>query len=127
MNKNIRLSFSLKTLTMPSSIKLTSKRAAVGIVLAFFITHSTVEATKQAMTANYTTGKYVASFHTAFPRVSKIRCAEKCLEAGNDNMCTVAEYDKVSKVCKLSIDDPFTVLDTNNADRGVFFIQSKGK
>ena len=77
---------------------------------------------QSAMTV-FTEKKSVATSHTTLQKVSKIKCVERCNQERQKGMCTLAGYNKATKTCYLSNDDPLDVLDTDDEMTGVFFYE----
>jgi len=73
------------------------------------------------VTTRFTEKKSVATSHTTLQGISKIKCVEKCDKEKQNGRCTIAGYDKRTKTCYLSDDDPMNVLDTDDEMTGVFF------
>ena len=78
-------------------------------------------ATIQSVNTKFTGKKSVATSHTTLQKISKIKCVERCNKEKQNGKCTLAEYDKRTKTCYLSNDDPQAVLDTDDEMSGVFF------
>jgi len=83
-------------------------------------------ATIESVTTTFTEKKSVATSHTTLQKVSKIKCVEKCNKEKQNGKCTLAGYDKRTKTCYLSVDDPMNVLDTEDEMIGVFFYEPPG-
>jgi len=77
----------------------------------------------QSATTRFTEKKSVATSHTTLTRTSKIKCVEKCNKERQNGRCTLAGYNKATKTCYLSIDDPLDALDTDDEMTGVFFYE----
>lgn len=75
----------------------------------------------QSVKTRFTEGKQLLTSHTTLQKISKIKCVERCNQAKKNNMCTLAGYDKATKTCFLSVDDPQNILDTDDETFGVFF------
>ena len=80
-------------------------------------------ATTQSVTTKFTEKKSVATSHTTLTRTSKIKCVEKCNQERQNGKCTLAGYNKATKTCYLSVDDPLDALDTDDEMSGVFFYE----
>jgi len=81
-------------------------------------------ATIQSVTTRFTEKKTVATSHTTLQKISKIRCVEWCNKERKNEMCTVAGYNKATQTCYLSVDEPQTVLDTDDEMSGVLFYKT---
>jgi len=91
------------------------------IVLLMTITLS--NANIQSVTTLFTEKKFVATTHTTLQNISKIKCVERCNQERQNGRCTLAGYNKATKTCYLSVDDPQDVLDTTDEMTGVFFYE----
>ena len=78
-------------------------------------------ATSQSVTTKFTERKRVLTSHTTLHNISKIKCVERCNKESQNSMCTLAEYNKSTKTCYLSVDNPQDVLNTTDEMTGVFF------
>ena len=91
--------------------------------IILYLSLSLCNANVQSVTTQFTEKKCVASSHTTLQKISKIKCVEKCYQERHKGRCTVAGYNKATKTCYLSVDDPLDVLDTTDEMTGVFFYQ----
>jgi len=91
--------------------------------LILFLVISLCNANIDSVTTLFTEKKCVATSHTTLQKISKIRCVEKCNQERQNGMCTLAGYNKATKTCYLSVDDPQDVLDTTDEMTGVFFYE----
>ena len=80
-------------------------------------------ANMQSATTRFTGKKSVATSHTTLQKVSKIKCVERCNKERQKGRCTLARYNKYTKTCYLSVDDPQDVFDTTDDMIGVFFYE----
>jgi len=71
--------------------------------------------------------KAVATSHTSLQQYSKIQCVKKCFEEGRKGACSVAGYNRATKVCYLSTDSQDEVVDVADELSGVFIIPTQGK
>ena len=78
-------------------------------------------ATIQSVKTKFTEGKKPSTSHTTLQRTSKIQCVERCSKEQQTGACTLAGYNKATRTCYLSVDDPQDVLDTTDEMLGVFF------
>jgi len=69
--------------------------------------------------ANFVKGKTVATSYLTVERYSKVQCVEKCYREGMEGRCSIAEYSKATRSCKLSMDSQYDVLDTSDDSSGV--------
>jgi len=90
-------------------------------VVVFLLTITLCMATLQSVLTRFTEKKSVATSHTILKSVSKVQCVEKCNKERQKGRCTLAGYNKATKTCFLSVDDPQDVVDTTNDMAGVFF------
>ena len=91
--------------------------------IILFVVISLCNAKIQSVTTEFTGKKCVATSHTTLQKISKIKCVEKCNQERQNGRCTLAGYNKATKTCYLSVDDPLDVLDTDDEMTGVFFYQ----
>ena len=91
--------------------------------IILFVVISLCNAKIQSVTTEFTGKKCVATSHTTLQKISKIKCVEKCNQERQNGRCTLAGYNKATKTCYLSVDDPQDVLDTDDEMTGVFFYQ----
>jgi len=71
----------------------------------------------------FTGNKSVNTTHTTLHDISDIQCARKCNKERQNGRCTLAGYDKRTKTCYLSDDDPLNVVDTGDEMIGEFFYE----
>jgi len=83
-------------------------------------------ATVQSVMTAFTEKKTVATSHTSLQKLSNIQCVERCNKERKTGGCTMAGYNKTTKTCYLSVDDPQDVLDTTDEMTGVFFYEPTG-
>jgi len=76
----------------------------------------------QDISAAFIRGKTVATSHTSLQKYSKAQCVKKCFEEGKKGACSVAGYNKATKVCYLSTDTEADVLDVADELSGVFVV-----
>jgi len=92
-------------------------------VAAFTLfTLSICGATILTSAAMFTKGKAVLTSHTTLQPYSKIQCAEKCFEEGQNGRCSVAGYNKVLKACYLSVDSLQDVVNVADEMSGVLYM-----
>ena len=91
--------------------------------IILFVAISLCYATIESVTTKFTEKKCVATSHTTLQKISKVRCVEKCNQERQKGRCTLAGYNKATKTCYLSVDDPQDVLDTTDEMTGVFFYE----
>jgi len=91
----------------------------------FFVAMSLCNANIQSVTTMFTRKKCVANSHTTLQKISKIKCVEKCNQERQKGRCTLAGYNKATKTCYLSVDDPQDVLDSTDDMTGVFFYETQ--
>jgi len=91
------------------------------IILLFTI--SLCNAEILSVTTKFTEKKSVATSYTTLQKISKIKCVEKCNKDRQNGRCTLAGYNKATKTCYLSDDDPQAALDTDDEMTGVFFYE----
>jgi len=91
--------------------------------MLFCLVISLCNANTQSVTTKFTEKKCVATSHTTLQKISKIKCVEKCNQERQYGRCTLAGYNKATKTCYLSVDDPQSVLDTTDEMTGVFFLE----
>ena len=96
-----------------------AKRQILIILLSTLILSS---ANKQGIYTTFTKGKAVASSHTNLQQCSQIQCVRKCFEEGKKGACSVAGYNKATKVCYLSTDSEDAIVDVADDLSGVFLV-----
>jgi len=77
----------------------------------------------QDISAAFITRKTVATSHTSLQKYSKVQCVKKCFEEGKKGACSIAGYNKATKVCYLSNDSEDDVVDDPNEMAGVLILQ----
>jgi len=85
-----------------------------------FVAISLCYADIQSVTTKFTEKKCVATSHTTLQKISKIKCVEKCNQERQKGRCTLAGYNKATKTCYISVDNPLDVVDTTDEMFGVF-------
>ena len=95
----------------------------VNALIVLFVSIALCNANIQSVTTKFTEKKTVATSHTTLQKISKIKCVENCNKERQKGKCTLAGYDKYTKTCYLSVDDPQDVLDTTDDMIGVFFYE----
>ena len=91
--------------------------------IILFVAFSLGNANIQSVRTEFTEKKCVANSHTTLQNISKIMCVERCIQERQKGRCTMAGYNKATKTCFLSVDDPQDVLDTTDEMTGVFFYE----
>jgi len=86
-----------------------------------FVAISLCNADTQSVTTKFTEKKCVATSHTTLLKISKIKCVEKCNQERQKGRCTLAGYNKATKTCYISVDNPLDIVDTTDEMFGVFF------
>ena len=94
------------------------------ITITILLTITLCNATIQSVMTMFTEKKSVATSHTTLQKISKIKCVEKCNKERQNGRCTLAGYNKATKTCYLSVDDPQNVVDTTDEMTGVFFYET---
>jgi len=89
----------------------------------FLVTITICTGIFQRVMTKFTENKCVLTSHTTLQKISKIKCVERCNQERMNNMCTLAGYNKVTKTCYLSVDNPDDVLNTTDEMSGVFFFE----
>jgi len=80
-------------------------------------------ATFRSVTTNFTEKKMVITSHTTLQPFSIIQCVDLCYKEKEKGVCTLAEYNKTSETCYLSVDNPQNAVDTTDVMSGVFFYE----
>ena len=96
---------------------------SVRTLLIFIITITLCTASIESLTTRFTEKKCVATSHTTLENISKIKWVERCNKERQNGRCTLAGYNKATKTCYLSVDDPHNALDTPDEMAGVFFYE----
>ena len=97
----------------------------VKLLLILLLSLCLCNAIIESVQTRFTEKKSVATSHTNLQKISKIKCVEKCNKERQNGRCTLAGYDKRTKTCYLSDDDPMNVLDTDDEMTGVFFYEQE--
>ena len=77
-------------------------------------------ATIQSVATKFTEKKSVLTSHKTMQNISDIQCVRKCKKEQQNGMCSLAGYNKSTKTCYLSVDNPQDVLNTTDEMSGVF-------
>lgn len=88
--------------------------------IILLLTISLCNAAIQSVKTAFTEKKSVATSYTTLQKISKIKCVERCNKDRQNGRCTLAGYNKSTKTCYLSDDDPLDALDTDDEMSGVF-------
>jgi len=91
--------------------------------IVILCTVSLCNANIESLRFTFTGKKVVNTTHTTLHDISDIQCARKCTKERQNGRCTLAGYDKRTKTCYLSDDDPLNVVDTGDGMIGVFFYE----
>ena len=94
-------------------------RTSIVILLTISLCNANIESLRFTFTGE----KRVNTTHTTLRDISDIQCARKCNKERQNGRCTLAGYDKRTKTCYLSNDEPLNVLDTTDEMAGVFFYE----
>jgi len=89
---------------------------AVVILAIVFLSHADIQEFKQT----FVKGKTVATSYQIKEGVSKLQCAEMCHKERMQGRCRIAGYNKGTRVCRLSMDCLYNVLDIADDSTGVF-------
>jgi len=92
-------------------------------VVVILVTFSLSYAEIQDFKATFMKGKTVATSYLTVERYSKVQCVEKCYKEGKEGRCSIAEYSKATRSCRLSTDSQFDLLDTSDDSNGVYIYQ----
>jgi len=95
----------------------------VGMSFILLVTILMCTASLQSVTTKFTEGKKLSTSYTTLQKISKIQCVERCNKERQTGGCTLAGYNKATRSCYLSADDPQDVLDTTDEAYGVFFYE----
>jgi len=91
-------------------------RTSIVILFTVSLCNADIESVRFTFTGN----KSVNTTHTTLYDISDIQCTSKCITEKQNGRCTLAGYDKRTKTCDLSDDDPLNVFDIDDAMIGVF-------
>jgi len=94
-------------------------RTSVVLLLTVSLCYANIESLRFTFTGK----KGVTTSHTTLHDISDIQCARKCNKERQNGRCTLAGYDKQTKTCYLSDDDPLNVTDIDDEMTGVFFYE----
>jgi len=92
------------------------------VVVFILFTSSICGATIVTTSAMFAKGKAVSTSHTTLQPYSKIQCAEKCYEEGQNGRCSIAGYNKALKACYLSLDSVQDLVNVADEMSGVFYM-----
>jgi len=92
-------------------------------VVVILVTVSLSYAEIQDFKATFMKGKTVATSYLTVERYSKVQCVEKCYKEGKEGRCSIAEYSKATRSCRLSLDSQYDLLDTYDDSSGVYVYQ----
>jgi len=88
--------------------------------IVILLTVSLCKADIESVSFTFTVNKSVNTTHTTLHDISDIQCARKCNKEKQNGRCTLAGYNKRTKTCYLSNDEPLNVFDIDDAMIGVF-------
>jgi len=97
---------------------ISSTKITTCVVFFIFLSLSMCGAITLPTSANFTKGKTVATNVKTIQPVSKIQCVVKCLEDGQKGRCSIAGYNRATKVCQQSLDRHQDVIDVND-EKGI--------
>jgi len=96
---------------------LTQIQSCVALLL---ITTSTCDANMWTSVTEFTIGKAVSTSYKTFERFSEAQCVKKCNDERKKDMCSIAGYNRTSRVCALSVDSLDDLVDVADDMAGVF-------
>jgi len=91
------------------------------LIGGILFTSSICGATLLTTYAMFAKGKAVLTSHTTIQPYSKIQCAMKCFEEGQNGGCSVAGYNKTLEACYLSLDSLQDVVEVADEMSGVLY------
>jgi len=91
--------------------------------VVLFLTIAVCSATIQNVMTRFTVNKSVATSYTTLQKISKIECAIRCHKERLNGRCTLAGYNKATRTCYLSVDNPQDIIDTTDDTSGVVFFE----
>ena len=103
------MSFSFKTLTT--------------VTFVVFVTFLLTDAIQESIRRKFVKGKAVLNSFKTIQSFSKRHCLATCLEYARHDMCRIAGYNKATGTRQLSLDRNEDVLDVDNQEIGVFFVE----
>jgi len=99
----------------------TEKAATVAIV--FLMTIALCSTTIQEVRTQFLKNKVLASSYATKQPISQLHCVEWCSRERQVGKCRIAGYHRSAKMCQLSMDYPYTLLNVANEMTGVFLIE----
>lgn len=87
------------------------------------ITVALTRATIKEVQATFVAQRQVTNSHAVLPKYSKSQCMRTCFTEGQKDRCNVAGYNKATKTCYLSMDDPQDVASVDDENIGVFYLR----
>jgi len=90
------------------------------VVALLLLITSTCDANMWTSVTEFTKGKAVSTNYKTFERFSEARCVKKCNDERKNDMCSVAGYNRASRVCSLSVDSLDDLVDVADDIAGVF-------
>jgi len=99
------------------------KEKATTVAVVFLLTIAFCSADIQEVRTQFITNKVLSSSYATKQHISKLKCVEWCSRDRKMGKCKMAGYNKYSKTCSLSMDNPADALDVADEMTGVFVIE----
>ena len=104
------------------------KEKATTFAAVFLLPIAFCSADIQKVTTQFITNKVLSTSYATKQHISKLKCVEWCSRDRKMGKCKMAGYNKYSKSCSLSMDNPEDALDVTDEMTGVFVIgDAEGK
>jgi len=98
-------------------------KKAVTVAVVIFITIALCSAKKQEVRMQFVRNKVLFTSYATKLNISELNCARWCARDKQVGKCKMAGYNKHSKSCSLSMDNPEDALDVADERTGVFVIK----
>ena len=99
-----------------------NEKAATGAVV-FLMTIGLCSADIQEVRTQFITNKVLSTSYANKQQISKLNCVQWCSRDRQMGKCKTAGYNKYSKSCSLSMDNPEDALDVADEMAGVFVME----
>jgi len=99
------------------------KEKATTVAVVILMTIALCSADIQEVSTQFITNKVLSTSYATKQHISKLNCVEWCSRDRKMGRCKMAGYNKYSKLCSLSMDNPEDALDVTDEMTGVFVIE----
>ena len=101
----------------------TEKAATVAIVVLMTIALCSTDI--QEVRTQFVKNKVLSTSYATKQHISKLNCVQWCSRDRQMGKCKIAGYNKYSKMCSLSMDNPEDALDVADEMTGIFVIEQQ--